>query len=139
MKGSATAALRELKRQDLLQIGPYLNGAWLSMDETILVVDPATGQELAQVGACEVSDVDSAVWFARTAFEQWRNVLPSERGACLRKWASGIRENAEDLAAIMTAEQGKPLTEARGEISYAASFLDWFAAEGERAYGETIP
>ncbi|PBB77801.1 NAD-dependent succinate-semialdehyde dehydrogenase [Mesorhizobium sp. WSM3879] len=139
MKGIATAALKELKRPDLFQTCAYLNGAWLSKSETVLVVDPATGQPLAQVAACEVSDVDNAVSIARTAFEQWRNVLPLDRGACLRKWAAGMRENAEDLAAIMTAEQGKPLTEARGEISYAASFLDWFAAEGERAYGETLP
>ncbi|TIX82578.1 MAG: aldehyde dehydrogenase family protein, partial [Mesorhizobium sp.] len=139
MKGTATAALKELKRQDLLQKCAYVNGAWLSKAETILVVDPATGQDLAHVAACEVSDVDDAVSFARTAFEHWRNVLPWERGACLRRWAAGIRENAEDLSTIMTAEQGKPLTEAHGEILYAASFLDWFAAEGERAYGETIP
>ncbi|TIS18979.1 MAG: NAD-dependent succinate-semialdehyde dehydrogenase [Mesorhizobium sp.] len=139
MKVTATAALRELKRQDLLQKCAYVNGAWLSKAETILVVDPATGQDLAHVAACEASDVDDAVSFARTAFEKWRNVLPWQRGACLRRWAAGLRENAEDLSSIMTAEQGKPLTEAHGEILYAASFLDWFAAEGERAYGEIIP
>ncbi|CAH2399460.1 NAD-dependent succinate-semialdehyde dehydrogenase [Mesorhizobium escarrei] len=139
MKGSATAALNGLKRQDLLQKCAYVNGAWLSKGETISVVDPATGEELAQVAACEISDVDTAVNVARSAFQRWRDLLPSVRGEYLRKWAAGMRENAEDLAAIMTAEQGKPLVEARGEISYAASFLDWFAAEGERAYGETIP
>ncbi|MES0133119.1 NAD-dependent succinate-semialdehyde dehydrogenase [Mesorhizobium sp. M0029] len=139
MKGSATTALRGLKRQDLLQKSAYVKGAWLSKVGTLPVVDPATGEELAQVAACEMSDVDTAVNFARTAFLRWRDVLPSERGTYLRKWAAGMRENAEDLAVIMTAEQGKPLAEARSEISYAASFLDWFAAEGERAYGETIP
>lgn len=139
MRGLASAALERLKRQDLLQKCAYVNGAWLSKVETISVVDPASGEELAQVAACEISDVDTAVNFARSAFQQWRDVIPSERGAYLRKWAAGMRENAEDLAIIMSAEQGKPLTEARGEISYAASFLDWFAAEGERAYGETIP
>ncbi|TIV10454.1 MAG: aldehyde dehydrogenase family protein, partial [Mesorhizobium sp.] len=137
MKGSTT--LKGLKRPDLLQKCAYVNGAWLSKVETIPVVDPATGEELAQVAACEISDVDTAVNVARSAFQRWRDVLPSVRGEYLRKWAAGMRENAEDLAAIMTAEQGKPLTEARSEISYAASFLDWFAAEGERAYGETIP
>lgn len=139
MKGSAAAALKGLKRQDLLQKCAYVQGAWLSKPEALSVVDPATGEELAQVAACGDSDVDNAVDFARTAFLRWRDVLPSERGIYLRKWAAGMRDNAEDLAAIMTAEQGKPLAEARGEISYAASFLDWFAAEGERAYGETIP
>ncbi|PBB41254.1 NAD-dependent succinate-semialdehyde dehydrogenase [Mesorhizobium sp. WSM3866] len=138
MKGSATA-LRGLKRQDLLQKCAYVNGAWLSKTETLSVVDPATGEELVQVAACEMSDVDTAVQVAKSAFEYWRDVLPSARGAYLRKWATAMRDNAEDLAVIMTAEQGKPLAEARGEISYAASFLDWFAAEGERAYGETIP
>ncbi|TKB06745.1 MAG: aldehyde dehydrogenase, partial [Mesorhizobium sp.] len=82
MKGTATAALKALERQDLLQTCAYLNGAWLSKSETILVVDPATGQQLAQVAACDVSDVDNAVSIARTAFEQWRKVLPSDRGAC---------------------------------------------------------
>ncbi|MER8855963.1 NAD-dependent succinate-semialdehyde dehydrogenase [Mesorhizobium australicum] len=139
MIGSAVAALMGLKRQDLLQKCAFVNGAWLSKVKTILVLDPATGEELAQVAACEMSDVGTAVNSARTAFQTWRDVIPSERGAYLRKWAAGMRENSEDLATIMTAEQGKPLTEARGEISYAASFLDWFAAEGERAYGETIP
>lgn len=139
MKGSATAALEGLKRLDLLQRGAYVNGAWLLKSETLAVVDPATSEELAQVAACEISDVDNAVHFARSAFLRWRDLLPSERGVYLRRWAAGMRENAEDLAVIMTAEQGKPIAEARGEISYAAGFLDWFAAEGERAYGETIP
>ncbi|MER8563376.1 NAD-dependent succinate-semialdehyde dehydrogenase [Mesorhizobium sp. M0578] len=139
MKGVASSALEGLKRRDLLQTHAYVNGAWLSKQQTLAVLDPATGEELAQVAACSVSDVDDAVTFARTAFLHWRDLLPSERGAYLRKWAAGMRQHARDLAVIMTAEQGKPLVEAQGEISYAAGFLDWFAAEGERAYGETIP
>ncbi|MER9702571.1 NAD-dependent succinate-semialdehyde dehydrogenase [Mesorhizobium sp. M0146] len=139
MKGSAAAALKGLKRQELLQNRAYVNGAWLSKIETLSVVDPATSEELAQVSACERSDVDDAVSVAKTAFLSWRDVLPSERGAYLRRWATGMRENGEDLAVIITCEQGKPLAEARGEIAYAAGFLDWFAAEGERSYGETIP
>ncbi|RWK62746.1 NAD-dependent succinate-semialdehyde dehydrogenase [Mesorhizobium sp.] len=139
MKGSATAALKGLKRPDLLQRGSYLSGTWLSKPETLTVVDPATSEELAQVAACEPCDVDNAVYFAKTAFSRWRDLLPSERGAFLRRWAIAMRGNAEDLAVIMTAEQGKLIAEAGGEISYAAGFLDWFAAEGERAYGETIP
>lgn len=137
MTGTAITALRELKRPDLLQRSGYVNGAWLSKPETLSVVDPATGDELAQVAACGVADVDDAVHFARAAFLQWRGLLPLERGAYLRKWAMGMRENAQDL--IITAEQGKPIAEARDEISYSAGFLDWFAGEGERAYGETIP
>lgn len=139
MKGTASAVLEGLKRPDLLQGYANVNGAWLSKPETLPVVDPATGEELAQVAACEMADADDAVFFARRAFLQWRDKLPSERGAYLRKWAKGMRDNAEDLAVIMTAEQGKPIAEARGEISYAAGFFDWFAAEGERTYGETVP
>ncbi|RWQ13508.1 NAD-dependent succinate-semialdehyde dehydrogenase [Mesorhizobium sp.] len=139
MKGIATNALRGLKRPDLLQRSAYVNGSWLSRLESLNVVDPASGDALAQVAACGDSDVDDAVHFARAAFLQWRDMLPSERGAYLRKWATGMRENAEDLAVIITAEQGKPIAEARGEVSYSAGFLDWFAGEGERAYGDTIP
>ncbi|MER9484142.1 NAD-dependent succinate-semialdehyde dehydrogenase [Mesorhizobium sp. M0494] len=139
MKGSATAALERLSRPDLLQERAYVNGSWLSKPERLAVVDPANGEQLTQVAACEVCDVDNAVYFARAAFLRWRDILPAERGAYLRKWAAGMRENAGDLAFIITAEQGKPLAEACSEISYAACFLDWFAAEGERSYGETIP
>ncbi|PSH55642.1 NAD-dependent succinate-semialdehyde dehydrogenase [Phyllobacterium sophorae] len=139
MRGTAITALRRLQRPDLLQRSAYVNGAWISKPETLSVVDPATGEELAQVAACGDSDVDDAVNFARAAFLEWRDMLPSERGAYLRKWATSMRGNAEDLAVIITAEQGKPIAEARGEVSYAASFLDWFAGEGERTYGETIP
>ncbi|MER9587095.1 NAD-dependent succinate-semialdehyde dehydrogenase [Mesorhizobium sp. M0276] len=139
MRGAATTALLGLKRPDLLQRSGYVNGAWLSKSETLSVVDPATGDELAQVAACGVSDVDDAVHSARAAFLEWRGLLPLERGAYLRKWAIAMRENAQDLAVIITAEQGKPIAEAREEISYSAGFLDWFAGEGERAYGETIP
>lgn len=139
MKGLASAALASLKRPDLLQTRPHLNGAWISKNEALAVVDPATGEELTTVAACDRSDVDNAVSIARTAFGEWRDVLPSERGGYLRRWAAGMRENAEDLAVIVTCEQGKPLAEARCEIAYAATFLEWFAAEGERSYGETIP
>ncbi|RWE19239.1 MAG: NAD-dependent succinate-semialdehyde dehydrogenase [Mesorhizobium sp.] len=139
MQGLAKAASASLRRSDLWQTRAHVDGAWLSKSEKLSVVDPATGEELARVAACDLPDVDDAVCVARSAFMRWRDVLPSERGAHLRRWAAGMRENAEDLAVIVTCEQGKPLAEARGEIAYAASFLDWFAAEGERAYGETIP
>ncbi|RWJ38941.1 NAD-dependent succinate-semialdehyde dehydrogenase [Mesorhizobium sp.] len=139
MRGISVTALRGLKRPDLLRGSAYLNGAWLSKPDTLGVFDPANGDELAQVSACADSDVDDAVHFARAAFLKWCAMLPLQRGACLRKWATAMRENAEDLAVIITAEQGKRLAEASAEVSYAAGFLDWFAAEGERAYGETIP
>ncbi|MER8773020.1 NAD-dependent succinate-semialdehyde dehydrogenase [Mesorhizobium sp. M0960] len=139
MRGTSIAALRRLKRPDLLRGSAYVKGAWLSRPDTISVFDPANGDELAQVAACVDSDIDDAVLFSRAAFLQWRDMLPLERGVVLRKWAISIRENAEDLAVIITAKRGKPIAEARAELSYAAGFLDWFAGEGERAYGETIP
>jgi NAD-dependent aldehyde dehydrogenases len=139
MKGIAVAALKKLSRPDLIEDCAFLNGVWTSRREVIGVSDPATGEHLADVAACSPADADDAVAAARRAFVDWRDRLPAERGAILHQWAKLMRENARDLATIMTAEQGKPLAEALGEISYGASFLDWFAAEGERAYGETIP
>ncbi|RUV92707.1 NAD-dependent succinate-semialdehyde dehydrogenase [Mesorhizobium sp.] len=135
----AAVALRNLKRPDLLETRAFLNGDWISKSRRLPIVDPATGYEIAEVAACGAPDVDRAVDFAINSFLAWRDLLPVERGGYLRTWAASMRENSEDLAVILTSEQGKPLKEARGEIAYAANFLDWFAAEGERAYGETIP
>jgi succinate-semialdehyde dehydrogenase len=139
MAGIALTKLKGLKRADLLITTAYINGRWIEADDTIPVVDPATGEEIAHVTALETSVVDEAVRHASKAFVGWRNRLPLDRGSILRAWARGMRENADDLATIMTAEQGKPVQEAIGEIAYAAAFIDWFAGEGERAYGETIP
>jgi acyl-CoA reductase-like NAD-dependent aldehyde dehydrogenase len=139
MAGIALTKLKALKRADLLITTAYVNGRWIEADDTIPVVDPATGEEIAHVTALETSVVDDAVRHASKAFVEWRNRLPLDRGSILRAWARGMRENADDLATIVTAEQGKPVKEAIGEIAYAAAFIDWFAAEGERAYGETIP
>jgi succinate-semialdehyde dehydrogenase/glutarate-semialdehyde dehydrogenase/aspartate-semialdehyde dehydrogenase len=138
MKGIAKAALNSLRRPELLEHRAFLNGAWIARADSLQVTDPATAEHLADVAACSLEDADAAVQAAARAFQTWRDTLPLERGQVLRTWAKLMRENATDLAVIMTAEQGKPLAESEGEISYAASFLDWFAAEGERAYGETI-
>lgn len=139
MRGLASTALKNLQRPDLIERRAFLNGAWVQRGETLGVIDPATGECLLDVAACSLQDADSAVHIARNAFLDWRDRLPVERGQILRAWGELMRNNARDLAVIMTAEQGKPLPESLGEISYAANFLDWFAAEGERAYGETIP
>lgn len=114
-------------------------GRWVAGEARIEVEDPATGESIGTVASLQPADVDRAVDAAGAAFSAWRTLLPLERGAILRRWASLMREERDDLARLMTLEQGKPLAESRGEIDYAASFLDWFAAEGERAYGETIP
>jgi succinate-semialdehyde dehydrogenase/glutarate-semialdehyde dehydrogenase/aspartate-semialdehyde dehydrogenase len=139
MKGIAIAALKKLHRPDLLESRAFLNGEWMEPQETLRVIDPATQEPLADVAACSLQDADAAVETARRAFLDWRDRLPAARGDILRTWARLMRENAQDLAVIMTCEQGKPLAESVGEVSYAANFLDWFAAEGERAYGETMP
>jgi len=139
MKGTASAALRNLLRPDLVERRAFLDGAWIARGKAFDVVDPANGERLADVTACSFEDVDDAVEAARRAFPDWRDRLPVERGRILRIWGKLMRDNAQDLATIMTAEQGKPLAESLGEIAYAADFLDWFAAEGERAYGETMP
>ncbi|MER9896050.1 NAD-dependent succinate-semialdehyde dehydrogenase [Mesorhizobium sp. M0119] len=139
MKGLAASALKKLKRADLMERRAFLGGRWVETARTLEVIDPATADWLMDVAACDESHVDSTVRVARDAFTIWRDMLPIKRGAVLRAWAGAIRANVDDLAVIITAEQGKPLPEAKNEIFYGASFIDWFAAEGERAYGETIP
>jgi succinate-semialdehyde dehydrogenase/glutarate-semialdehyde dehydrogenase/aspartate-semialdehyde dehydrogenase len=137
--GLAEKALAALRRPDLLECRSYVAGAWVRGEATAPVVDPACGQPVARVAQCDAGWIDRAVDAAAAAFESWRGTLAFERGARLRDWAALIRRHADDLATLIVAEQGKPLKEARGEIAYGAGFLDWFAAEGERAYGETIP
>ncbi|THV15825.1 NAD-dependent succinate-semialdehyde dehydrogenase [Rhizobium rhizophilum] len=139
MKGIASTELKSLQQPGLLEHRAFLDGVWAERAETLCVTDPATEEHLADVAACSLEDADHAVEAAARAFPKWRDMLPLERGRILRAWAQLMRDNATDLAVIMTAEQGKPLVESAGEISYAANFLDWFSAEAERAYGETIP
>ncbi|MDZ7926979.1 MAG: NAD-dependent succinate-semialdehyde dehydrogenase [Agrobacterium sp.] len=139
MKGIASAALKNLHRPELVEHRAFLGGAWVARDEMLSVFDPATGDRIARVTSCTLDDADDAIGLANRAFLHWREKLPAERGDILRAWSKLMRENACDLATIATAEQGKPLAESLGEISYAANFLDWFASEGERSYGETIP
>lgn len=139
MQGIAAETFKTLARPDLVERRAFLDGTWIVRDETLPVIDPANGDHLVDVAACSLADADAAVDAAQAAFFEWRDRLPVERGQILRRWGGLMREYARDLAVILTAEQGKPLAEALGEITYAANFLDWFAAEGERAYGETFP
>lgn len=138
-KGLVEEALAGLRRPELLECRSYISGAWISGEVSASVLDPATGLPVAHMAQCDAAWIDRAIDAAANAFEDWRDKLALERGVCLRNWAALIRLHADDLATLMVAEQGKPLREARGEIAYGASFLDWFAAEGERTYGETIP
>lgn len=139
MEAIASAALKNLHRPELIEHRAFLDGQWVARKETLGVVDPASGDHLLDVSSCSLNDVDAAVEAAGRAFLRWRDMLPVERGDILRTWGRLMRDNARDLAVIISAEQGKPLSESLGEISYAAAFLDWFASEGERSYGETIP
>ncbi len=106
--------------------------------ETFAVLDPATGQRLARVASLGEAEATLAIDAAVKAFPAWRDKLPQERSAILRRWFDLVTANREDLAFLMTLEQGKPLAESRGEIDYGASFIEWFAEEAKRLNGETI-
>jgi succinate-semialdehyde dehydrogenase/glutarate-semialdehyde dehydrogenase len=132
-----------LKLQDpsLLKQLCYLNGQWLAADkgQTIEVTNPATNEVLGAIPRMGTMETRRAIEAAGAALPGWRAKTAKERAVILRRWFELMMENQEDLAIIMTAEQGKPLAESRGEISYAASFIEWFAEEGKRLYGDTIP
>jgi succinate-semialdehyde dehydrogenase/glutarate-semialdehyde dehydrogenase len=119
----------------------FIDGEWreASTEERFEVVDPATRLSLGTVASANRDDVRSAVHAAHTAFPTWSRKTAKQRAGVLRAWYELIRANVDDLAAILTAEQGKPLWDAREEILYGAAFIEWFAEEGKRAYGETIP
>jgi len=130
-----------LKDPSLLRNLAYINGQWVGADtgETFDVLNPATQRPIGNVPNMGATETRQALEAAQQAFTTWKKVTAKERGKLLRKWADLMHENAEDLATIMTAEQGKPLAEAKGEVGYAASFYEWFAEEGRRLYGDVIP
>lgn len=128
-----------LKNQALLQSGSYINGQWVAGGAQFEVLNPANGDVVATVADLGASETQDAIAAADAAFKPWAALKAKERAAVLLKWRDLIMANQEDLAQIMTAEMGKPLAEARGEIGYGASFLEWFAEEGKRAYGDVIP
>jgi len=125
----------------LLRGANYIDGKWVQADSgaTLEVKNPATGELVGEVPAMGATETRRAIEAAHRAFPAWRALLASERSAILRRLFDLMLQNTEDLARIMTAEQGKPLAESRGEIAYAASFIEWFAEEGKRVYGDTIP
>jgi succinate-semialdehyde dehydrogenase/glutarate-semialdehyde dehydrogenase len=127
--------------QELLLDKAYVGGTWIEADsgETFPVVDPATGQELARVPRMGAAETRRAIDAARAAYPGWRKTLAKERARILRLWADLMLERRDDLALLLTSEQGKPLGESRMEIEYAASFLEWFGEEAKRVYGDTIP
>jgi len=134
-----TSPLSTLNDPSLLRTDGLVGGAWVAGSARFAVTDPATGQELAQVANLGPVDAAAAIAAADKAWPAWRAKTAKERAAILMKWFTLLHQHADDLARIMTAEQGKPLAEARGEVVYGASFVEWFAEEARRVYGETIP
>ena len=136
-----TATRLELKDPDLLRRQAHVGGEWIDADGggTITVTNPADGSTLGTVPSLGAEETRRAIAAAEKAWPAWRAKTAKERAAILRRWYELIMANQEDLARIMTAEQGKPLAESRGEIAYAASFIEWFAEEGKRVYGDVIP
>jgi succinate-semialdehyde dehydrogenase/glutarate-semialdehyde dehydrogenase len=119
----------------------YINGQWQDADNgiTIAVTNPATGATIGTIPKMGTAETRRAIEAANAAWPAWREMTAAERSILLRRWFVLILERQHDLALLMTAEQGKPLAEAQGEIRYAASFIEWFAEEGKRVYGDTIP
>ena len=130
-----------LKKKKLLKNKAYINGAWVDAKsgKSFEVVNPSNGQVIVSVPDLDVNDARIAIDAAHKAFPHWSKKTAKERSILLNQFYKLMLENADDLAAILTAEMGKPLAEAKGEIIYGASFIEWFAEEGKRVYGETIP
>ena len=136
-----TVTTLALKDPGLFRQANVINGEWVQADsgKTLDVKNPATGEVIGRIPAMGEAETRRAIEAANAAWPAWRKLLAKDRAAILRKLAALMIENTDDLAAIMTAEQGKPLTEAKGEVAYAASFFEWFAEEARRVNGETIP
>ncbi len=134
-----TAPLSLLNDPTLLKTDALINGHWVKGASRFDVHDPATGKKLADVANLTAKDAEAALDAANAAWPAWRNKTSKERSILLRKWFDLLMANQEDLGRIMTAEQGKPFAEAKGEVAYGASFVEWFAEEAKRVNGETLP
>jgi succinate-semialdehyde dehydrogenase/glutarate-semialdehyde dehydrogenase len=134
-----TSPLSTLNDASLLKTDALIGGEWVAGGARFDVNDPATGLKLADVANLGAAEAEAAIAAADRAWPLWRAKTAKERGAVMMKWFALLHQHADDLARIMTAEQGKPLAEARGEVVYGASFIEWFAEEARRIYGETIP
>jgi succinate-semialdehyde dehydrogenase/glutarate-semialdehyde dehydrogenase len=130
-----------LKDPDLFRQQAYIGGRWCDADSgaTVKVNNPATGETLGSVPMMTANETRRAIEAAKNAFIDWSRKPAKERSILLRRWHDLIMSNVDDLGALMTAEQGKPLAEAKGEVAYAASFIEWFGEEAKRVYGDTIP
>ncbi len=131
----------KINDQALLKTQAYINGHWVDADSgaTLAVTNPATGETIAEVARCSTDETRRAIEAAEAAQLVWKKTTAKERAALLRKWFNLMMEAQSDLAMILTSEQGKPLAEAAGEIAYGANYIEWFAEEAKRMYGDTIP
>jgi succinate-semialdehyde dehydrogenase / glutarate-semialdehyde dehydrogenase len=134
-----TSPLAQLKDPSLLKTDALINGEWLKGSSRFDVHDPSNGAKLADVANLGPKDAEAAIAAANAAWPAWRNKTGKERSVILRKWYDLLMANQEDLGRIMTAEQGKPFPEAKGEVAYGASFVEWYAEEAKRVNGETLP
>jgi succinate-semialdehyde dehydrogenase/glutarate-semialdehyde dehydrogenase len=130
----------QLKDPGLLRQQAYVNGEWADADNgsTLAVTNPATGAQIGTIPHMGAAETRRAIDAANAAWPAWRKKSAKERAAILRKWNDLILENTDDLALLMTTEQGKPLAESKGEVAYGASFIEWFAEEAKRVAGETL-
>ena len=140
-KDNPATEMPKLKDMKLFRQQGYIDGQWLDADNksTVAVNNPATGAIIGSVPRMGAGETRRAIEAANRAWGPWRAKTAKERAAILRKWFELMIANTEDLAVLMTTEQGKPLAEAKGEVAYAASFIEWFAEEGKRIYGDVIP
>jgi len=131
--------MKQLAQPALFRQQALINGVWVGAERTFSVTNPATGQILGYVPKLDQTAVEQAIASADAALPAWRGMLAKERAFVLRRWHGLMLEHVDDLARIITLEQGKPLAEARGEVIYAAGFLEWFSEEAKRVYGAVIP
>ncbi|MCC2614666.1 NAD-dependent succinate-semialdehyde dehydrogenase [Aestuariibacter halophilus] len=129
----------QLADPNLLKTASYINGQWVQEGESLAVINPASNACIARVAQGDATLAISAVETASAAYPAWAATSAAERSFILRRWFELVMQHQDDLARIMTAEQGKPFSEAKGEIAYGASFIEWFAEEAKRVYGDTIP
>ncbi|PCR49846.1 succinate-semialdehyde dehydrogenase, partial [Klebsiella pneumoniae] len=131
----------QLNDMTLFRQQAMIDGQWRDAPngDVIAVTNPANGEQLGSVPKMGADETREAIEAANRSLPAWRTLTAKERANILRRWFDLMMENQDDLARLMTLEQGKPLAEAKGEISYAASFIEWFAEEGKRIYGDTIP
>ncbi|MFY8216225.1 MAG: aldehyde dehydrogenase family protein, partial [Chthoniobacterales bacterium] len=133
--------MKSLQDPSLLKSLAFINGQWIDADsgERSNVINPSTGEILASVPIMGAAETQQAIEAAATAMAAWKKTSALERARILRRWFDLLIEHTEDLATILTSEQGKPLAEARAEIAYGAGYIEWFAEEAKRIYGDIIP